>query len=77
MMNDAEIKSRTGEDVSPVTRVSAAMAGLIGDFKALQADLQEKLSKQEERLTMLDRKSAIKAARPALASAGDTDAPHQ
>ncbi|SDY08496.1 phage major capsid protein, HK97 family [Citreimonas salinaria] len=76
-MSASEISSRTGEDVSPVARVSAAMAGLIGDFKALQADLQQKLHKQEERLTMLDHKNA-RAARPALStSAAELDAPHQ
>jgi HK97 family phage major capsid protein len=76
-MSASETESRTGEDVSPVTRVSAAMAGLIGDFKALQADLQQKLQKQEERLTMLDTKNA-RAARPALStSAAELDAPHQ
>ncbi|MGR3496832.1 phage major capsid protein [Citreimonas sp.] len=76
-MSASEISSRTGEDVSPVARVSAAMAGLIGDFKALQADLQQKLHKQEERLTMLDHKNA-RVARPALStSAAELDAPHQ
>ncbi len=75
-MSTAETKSRTGEDMPPVARVSAAMAGLIGDFKALQADLQEKLHKQEERLTMLDHKSAV-AARPALSTHAEVDAPHQ
>lgn len=64
-MTTPETPSRTGEDVSPVARVSAAMAGLIGDIKGLQADLQTKLNKQEERLTMLDQKSAH-AARPML-----------
>lgn len=75
-MSTAETASRTGEDVTPVARVSAAMAGLIGDFKALQADLQEKLHKQEERLTMLDHKSAV-AARPVLSTRANVDAPHQ
>ncbi|MFZ7090418.1 phage major capsid protein [Primorskyibacter sp. 2E233] len=75
-MTKTETKSRTGEDLSPVTRVSAAMAGLIGDFKALQADLSEKLNKQEERLTMLDHKSA-RTGRPALSTQMDVEAPHQ
>ncbi|GGB12917.1 phage capsid protein [Allosediminivita pacifica] len=52
------------------------MAGLIGDFKAMQADLQGKLQKQEERLTMLDHKTAHHA-RPALSTAAEPDAPHQ
>ena len=76
-MSTSETASRTGEDLSPVARVSAAMAGLIGDYKALQADLSEKLHKQEERLTMLDQKTA-RAARPALSTtAAELDAPHQ
>lgn len=75
-MSTAETKSRTGEDASPVSRVSAAMAGLIGDFKALQADLQDKLQKQEERLTMLDHKSALRG-RPALSTSVEVEAPHK
>lgn len=78
-MNKPETKSRTGEDVSPVARVSAAMAGLIGDYKALAADLEQKLAKQEERLTMLDHKSALTAAqakRPVLSTRAEVEAPH-
>ena len=75
-MSNTETKSRTGGDVSPVTRVSAAMAGLIGDYKALQATLEEKLQKQEERLTMLDHKSA-QANRPVLSTRTEVEAPHQ
>lgn len=75
-MNKTETKSRTGEDLSPVARVSAAMAGLIGDYRALQAEIEEKLQKQEERLTMLDQKT-VKANRPALSTRTEVEAPHQ
>ncbi|ASP21675.1 phage capsid family protein [Antarctobacter heliothermus] len=75
-MNKTETKSRTGEDLSPVARVNAAMAGLIGDYRALQAEIEEKLQKQEERLTMLDQKTA-KANRPALSTRTEVEAPHQ
>ncbi|MBV7393581.1 phage major capsid protein [Mameliella sediminis] len=75
-MSETETKSRTGEDLSPVARVSAAMAGLIGDYKALQATLEEKLQKQEERLTMLDHKTA-QANRPVLSTRTEVEAPHQ
>ncbi|WP_417205002.1 phage major capsid protein [Antarctobacter sp.] len=75
-MNKTETKSRTGEDLSPVARVSAAMAGLIGDYRASQAEFEEKLQKQEERLTMLDHKTA-KANRPALSTRTEVEAPHQ
>lgn len=74
-MSLAETKSRAGEDVSPVARVSAAMAGLIGDFTDLRADIEMKLHKQEERMTMLDRKSTL-AGRPALSTSADIEVPH-
>ncbi|KAB2543675.1 capsid protein [Salipiger aestuarii] len=76
-MSNSETVSRTGEDLTPVARVSAAMSGLVGDIKALQADFQVKLHKQEERLTMLDAKMTTSRARPALATSAEHDAPHQ
>lgn len=75
-MKTSETVSRTGEDLSPVARVGSALAGLVTDFKTLQTDLQDKLYKQEERLTMLDQKSA-RVARPVLSTQMDLDAPHQ
>ncbi|APZ55076.1 phage major capsid protein, HK97 family [Salipiger abyssi] len=57
--------------------MSAAVAGLVGDFRALQADFQVKLQKQEERLTMLDAKMTTPRGRPALATTAETFAPHQ
>lgn len=75
-MKTSETASRTGEDPSPVARVGSALAGLVTDFKTLQTDLQDKLHKQEERLTMLDQKSA-RVARPVLSTQMDLDAPHQ
>ena len=57
---------RTGAE-----EVKTALAGLVGD-------ITEQLKKQEERLTMLDRKSNLTPTRrPALAAAADTEAPHQ
>ncbi len=63
--------------MSPVARVSAAMAGLVGDFRAMQADLEQKLQKQEERLTMLDTKMTHAAVRPALATSAEIEVPHR
>ena len=75
MMSRPETKSRGGEAV-PQPRHAAdelktALAGLAGDISV-------QLTKQEERLNMLDRKSHLShARRPALASSADVDAPHQ
>ncbi|MGH1460022.1 MAG: phage major capsid protein [Paracoccaceae bacterium] len=75
-MTQTESKSRTGEALSPVSEVKSAMMGFMSDFKGFQADIHNRLQQQEERLTMLDRKSTS-AARPALAASADFDAPHQ
>lgn len=78
-MTKTETKARTGEAVqavSPVAEVKSAMTGFMGDFKDFKDNINNRLQQQEERLTMLDRKSHI-AARPALATSADIEAPHQ
>ncbi len=75
-MSKTEAKARTGEAVSPVSEVKTAVTGFMRDFKDFQTDIKSRLQQQEERLTMLDRKSTM-AARPALAAATDFEAPHQ
>ncbi|MEL6608698.1 MAG: phage major capsid protein [Pseudomonadota bacterium] len=72
-MSTPETKARAGGDVSPAVAVKQALSGFISDFNDFQSDIQSKLQKQEERLTMLDRKSL---SRPAL-SAAPVEAPHQ
>ena len=65
-MSETGTKSRIGEDVSPFTQVGTALAGLVADVRRQRDDFEQKLQKQEERMTMLDRKTAV-AGRPALA----------
>ncbi|MGI9395453.1 MAG: phage major capsid protein, partial [Boseongicola sp.] len=51
--------------------VKTALAGLVGE-------ISDRLTKQEERLTMLDRKSNLtQSRRPALATTATEEAPHQ
>jgi HK97 family phage major capsid protein len=74
-MTKPETTSRGGEAVPSVPtaadEVKTALAGFVGD-------ITEKLAKQEERLTMLDRKSTLSPSRrPALAAAHEAEAPHQ
>ncbi|WP_226621684.1 phage major capsid protein [Alloyangia pacifica] len=76
-MNRPERTSRTGEDLSPAGQVGAAMAGLTADIKAMRADLHAKLDNHEERLTMLDTKTSLAAARPALGTTADAGPPHR
>jgi len=56
--------------------MKTALAGFVTDLSHFKSDIQTQLTKQEERLMMMDRKSAS-LARPALATSAQADAPHQ
>ncbi|MEL6621010.1 MAG: phage major capsid protein [Pseudomonadota bacterium] len=75
-MSKTSDKAGDGEGLSPAQEVAEAMQGFVTEFKGFKADFQTKLQQTEERLTMLDRKNMI-AARPPLAGAVETGAPHQ
>ncbi|PJE26980.1 phage major capsid protein, HK97 family [Pseudooceanicola antarcticus] len=75
-MGMTETETRAGESLSPVAEVKSAVSDFMREFKGFRAELDERLQQQESRLTMLDRKS-LTAARPALASAADSGAPHR
>ncbi len=76
-MTTTETKARAGEGVSgaPAEEVKAALAGFLGEFKGFQDEMTSRLKQQEERLTMLDRKSHP-AGRPALSTAAEPEVPH-
>ncbi|MEM6576987.1 MAG: phage major capsid protein [Pseudomonadota bacterium] len=75
-MSKTETNSRPGEDVSPVTEVKTAIAGFMNDFRGFRADIQQRLQQQEDKMSMMERKSAgLK--RPVLAPVAEIDAPHQ
>lgn len=76
-MTNTETRARDGDEASPAHRVGTAIAGLVQEIKAMKADFHSKLEAQEERVSMLDRKTATAFRRPALAAAAETDAPHQ
>jgi HK97 family phage major capsid protein len=75
-----ETKARAGEDLShgpsPAAEVKSAIAGFLKEFNGFQDDVKQALKHQEERLTMLDRKT-MTYGRPALSAAVEMDAPHQ
>ncbi|MEM0945814.1 MAG: phage major capsid protein [Pseudomonadota bacterium] len=72
-MQKTETKARAGASVpqaaDPAAEVKTALAGFMGD-------IINRMEKQEERLTMLDRKST-QLRRPALAATAETEAPHR
>ncbi len=67
-------QSGAAAPTAPDLELKTAMQGFAQDFSAFQTELTRKLSQQEERLTMLDRKTALSPARPVLSStdAGET-----
>ncbi len=73
-MSTTETKARDGQTAPDI---KTAMVGFLSEFKGFQADIKTKLHNQEERLTMLDRKTMF-AGRPALSTAAEEGAaPHQ
>jgi HK97 family phage major capsid protein len=87
-MSKTETKARAGTGVSdmsanmtsittgPATEVKAALAGFMSDLKDFQVEIKTKLQEQEERMTMLDRKSH-NFGRPALSAAQEVDMSHK
>lgn len=75
-----ETKARAGEDLpppmNPGAEVKSAMAGFLNAFKGFQDEVKTSFQKQEERMTMLDRKT-MTYARPALSAAAELDMPHK
>ena len=73
-MTTTEAMPRVGEDVSedrpPAEELKSAVAGFM-------TEIRTKLQQQDERMTKLDRKTSFAGARPALAGAVQTEAPHQ
>lgn len=55
--------------------MTAAMNGFLDELKAFQGDVKTALKQQEERLTMLDRKT-MTFGRPALSAQAELEVPH-
>ncbi len=68
--------TKASSGISPAMEVKAALAGFLADFSVFQTDIKTKFQEQENRLTMMDRKTMTKS-RPALSSAAEVEAPHK
>ncbi|WP_135505103.1 phage major capsid protein [Roseovarius aestuariivivens] len=68
-MSKSESQSRAGEDLSPVAEVKTAVAGFM-------SDIQQRLQQQDEKMTMIERKT-MGLMRPQLATSAEAEAPHQ
>jgi HK97 family phage major capsid protein len=65
-----------GTDHGETVRLQVAMEGFVNEIKSFRSDVMDNLSKQEERLTMLDRKYTSRSARPALERSDSLDGLH-
>ncbi len=65
-----------GADRTPMAEVKTAIGGFLSEFNQFQDDMNVKLQKQEERITMLNTKTNS-FARPALSTEIDGTAPHK
>ncbi|MBF9044831.1 phage major capsid protein [Rhodobacterales bacterium HKCCE4037] len=65
-----------GADRSPLAEVKTAIGGFLSEFNQFQDDMNARLQKQEERITMLNTKTNT-FKRPALSTEIDTVAPHK
>lgn len=81
-MTEREARAREGlsqahqTTPTPAAEVKNAMAGFLKELKGFQDEVKQSLQHQEERLTMLDRKT-MTYGRPALSASVELDAPHK
>lgn len=61
--------------LEPEAEVKSAMAGFLNEFKTFQGEMKSALQQQEERLTMLNAKSATYG-RPVLSTQAEIEVPH-
>ncbi len=69
-----EVKAAAGADMPG--ELGSEMIGFVNELKSFRADIQKRLQAQEERMTMLDRKT-ISRGRAPLSVEADAGAPHQ
>jgi len=76
-MSGKPANSPADNQASTAVEVKSALSGFFQEFNMFQTDMKSKLKEQEDRLTMLDRKS-VALERPVLSRHADTaEAPHQ
>ncbi|MDP5305657.1 phage major capsid protein [Paracoccus spongiarum] len=74
-----EVKAAGGGDAPADARgidLKGAMMGFVGELRGFREDIQQKLQAQEERMNMLDRKTAIRGRAP-LSTVAEPEVPHQ
>ncbi|MDB6181503.1 phage major capsid protein [Paracoccus fistulariae] len=69
-----EVKAAGGSDMA--ADLNGAMKGFVNELKGFREDIQKKMQSQEERMNMIDRKTAIRGRTP-LSTVAEVELPHQ
>ncbi|WP_042244441.1 phage major capsid protein [Paracoccus sp. PAMC 22219] len=69
-----EVKAAGGGDMP--ADLKGAMMGFVSELKGFREDIQTKLNAQEQRMTMIDRKTALRGRAP-LSATAEVEVPHQ
>ncbi|AGT07705.1 phage major capsid protein [Paracoccus aminophilus] len=69
-----EVKATAGTDMPG--DLAREVLGFVGELKAFRKDIQDQLVKQEERMNMIDRKTALRGRAP-LSTRAEVEVPHQ
>ncbi|MFN3274906.1 MAG: phage major capsid protein [Paracoccus sp. (in: a-proteobacteria)] len=69
-----EAKAAGGSDMP--ADLKGAMTGFVHELRAFRDDIQTQLKSQDERMTMIDRKTALRSRAP-LSTSAEAAAPHQ
>ncbi len=69
-----EVKAAAGSD-APVN-LAEEVLGFVAELKSFRKDIQDQIHRQEDRMTMLDRKTALRGRAP-LSTRAEVEVPHQ
>ncbi|SIS49807.1 phage major capsid protein [Phaeovulum vinaykumarii] len=76
MKEETQARTDEGGPQDQAVALKAALGEFVSEVKSFQADIRSRLQQQEDRMSILDRKSHIPG-RPALATAAAEEAPHR
>jgi HK97 family phage major capsid protein len=75
-MNKTALAGAAPRATDPAAAVKTALDGFLNEFKVFQDDVKMTMQQQDERMTMLDRKT-VTYARPALSMTAEAEVPHK
>ena len=75
-MTEVKAAANAGAGAGAPADLKDAMLGFVGELKSFRDNINNRLQAQEERMTLLDRKTALRGRSP-LSTEAEAEAPHQ